>query len=84
MRGGEQGNENDQSATQDVSEDRCRELDSVGMDGVDFERKTKPGERAVRTVFYNIACPRPPLSVEKTCAKPTRRPWQKEQVQGLN
>jgi hypothetical protein len=47
MRGGEQRNENDQSVTQVVSEDSRRELDSVGVDGRVFERKTKPAKRAI-------------------------------------
>jgi hypothetical protein len=47
MRGGEQRNENDQSVTQVVQEDSRRELDSVGVDGRVFERKTKPAKRAI-------------------------------------
>jgi hypothetical protein len=47
MRGGEQRNENDQSVTQVVPEDNRRELDSVGVDGRVFERKTKPAKRAI-------------------------------------
>ena len=47
MRGGEQRNENDQSVTQVVPEDSRRELDSVGVDGRVFERKTKPAKRAI-------------------------------------
>ena len=41
-RGGEQRNENDQSVTQAVRVDGRRELDSVGVDGRVFDRKTKP------------------------------------------
>ena len=47
MRGGEQRNENDQSVTQIVRKDGRRELDSVGVDGRVFERKTKSVERAI-------------------------------------
>src|ERR1035441_3763690 len=47
MRGGEQRNENDQSVTQVVPEDSRGELDSVGVDGRVFERKTKPAKRAI-------------------------------------
>jgi hypothetical protein len=47
MRGGEQRNENDQSVTQVVPKDSRRELDSVGVDGRVFERKTKPAKRAI-------------------------------------
>ena len=47
MRGGEQRNENDQSVTQVVQEDSRRELDSVGVDGRVFERKTKSAKRAI-------------------------------------
>jgi hypothetical protein len=47
MRGGEQRNENDQSVTQVVPGDSRRELDSVGVDGRVFERKTKPAKRAI-------------------------------------
>ena len=47
MRGGEQRNENDQSVTQVALVGRRRELDSVGVDGRVFERKTKPAKRAI-------------------------------------
>jgi hypothetical protein len=47
MRGGEQRNENDQSVTQAVRMDSRRELDSVGVDGRVFERKTKPVEGGI-------------------------------------
>jgi hypothetical protein len=47
MRGGEQRNENDQSVTQVVVRDSRRELDSVGVDGRVFDRKTKPAKRAI-------------------------------------
>src|SRR5579872_5387388 len=46
MRGGEQRNENDQAVTQAARVGRRRELDSVGVDGRVFERKTKPAKRA--------------------------------------
>jgi hypothetical protein len=46
MRGGEQRKENDQSVTQTLDKSR-RELDSVGVDGRVFERKTKPAKRAI-------------------------------------
>ena len=42
MRGGEQRGENDQSVTQTVRADGCRELDSVGEVGRVCECKTKP------------------------------------------
>ena len=46
-RGGEQRNENDQSVTQTARRGRCRELDSVGVDGRAFDRVAKPVERAI-------------------------------------
>ena len=47
MRGGEQRGENDQSVTQTVRQDGRRELDSVGVGGRVFDRKTKPAKRAI-------------------------------------
>ena len=47
MRGGEQRDENDQSVTQVCREASRRELDSVGVAGRVFDRKTKPVERAI-------------------------------------
>ena len=47
MRGGEQRDENDQSVTQAAQAGSRRELDSVGVDGRVFERKTKPAKRAI-------------------------------------
>ena len=47
MRGGEQRNENDQSVTQVTQVGSRRELDSVGVGGRVFERKTKPATRAI-------------------------------------
>ena len=46
-RGGEHRNENDQSVTQAAQAGSRRELDSVGVDGRVFERKTKPAKRAI-------------------------------------
>ena len=42
MRGGEQRNENDQSVTQVTRKGRHRELDSVGVVGRVWWKKTKP------------------------------------------
>jgi hypothetical protein len=42
MRGGEQRNENDQSVTETALKGRRGELDSVGVSGRVFERRTKP------------------------------------------
>lgn len=61
MRGGEQRNENDQSVTQTVREGRRRELDSVGVDGRVFERKTKPAKRAIGQESNRRATGRSPV-----------------------